>query len=68
MLEDLGCLRDITVSILVTVPNERECEVRKLIPKDTQFSQKCYEVSYYEGEFVDLYLRLFSALLFFFRT
>ncbi|KHJ77610.1 hypothetical protein OESDEN_22770, partial [Oesophagostomum dentatum] len=30
------------------VPSEEECEVRKLIPKDAMFSQKSYEVSYYE--------------------
>ncbi|EYB91242.1 hypothetical protein Y032_0208g2067 [Ancylostoma ceylanicum] len=28
---------------------EREYEVRKLVPKDKLFSQKCYEVSYYDG-------------------
>ncbi|CAJ0599932.1 unnamed protein product [Cylicocyclus nassatus] len=32
------------------------CEVRKLIPKDTLFSQKCFEVSYHEDELTVIFI------------
>ncbi|VDM65134.1 unnamed protein product [Strongylus vulgaris] len=54
--EDYSAILQTALELVSAVSFDPKCEVRKLIPKDALFSQKCYEVSYYEDELVVVFI------------